>query len=140
MAHHLHHCQLSFSLLKGALQSQQQGRATPNQQTQLKPLGRSFRETPRRTNFTQSRIQGWNSLSLGPNGLTEGDQTNSCKEIPAQAPEREDQILICSQEASKPQLEAEPASCRILLLFPWLIPTDRIIQGCCSKGKSSPVP
>lgn len=70
----------------------------------------ALQKPPRGTSSTQSRIQGWNSLSLGPNRLTEGDQTNSCREIPAQAPEHEDQTLICSQEASKAQLEAEPAS------------------------------
>lgn len=114
----------------GALQSQQQARATPNQQTHLKPAGRSFTETPRGTNFTQRRIQSWNSLPLGPNGLTGGDQTNSHKEIPAQAPEHEDQILICSQEGSKPQLEAEPAS--------WGQHPAAAAGCCCSFHSSFP--
>lgn len=146
MAQQLHHCELSFRLLPARAHSRGSAitagsQSTPSQQTQLKPLGRSFTETPR---GTKDRTQGWNSPSLGPKGFTEGDQTNSCKEIPAQAPEHEDQILICAQEASKPQLGAETASWelhpRMLLLLARLIPTHTTIQGCWSKGESSPAP
>lgn len=115
MAHLFHHCKSSFRLVPARAHSRGSAitagsQSNPNPANSAKTTGQSFIETPRGTNCSQCRIQGWNSLSLGPNGLTEGDETNSRKEVPAQAPEHEDQILICSQEASKPQLEAETAS------------------------------
>ena len=87
-----------------------QSNPSPSQQDQIKLAGGSFTKTPTTGNtFTQCEIKQWNSLppevlgAKSTNGLTESDQTNSCKVSPSQASKHEDQILICSREASKPQ-------------------------------------
>lgn len=99
------------SLTAGSgIAARSQSNPSPTQQDQIKSGDRSFTKTPTtRNTFTQRKIKRWNSLppevlgAKSTNGLTESDQTNSRKGSSSQASKHEDRILICSQEASKPQ-------------------------------------
>lgn len=130
---------------------------SPTQQDQIKLGDRSYTKTPTTRN-TFTKIKRWNSLppevlgAKSTNGLTESDQTNSRKGSSSQASKHEDRILICSQEASKPQdcwkLRQHPGESITLHLHdaPTLSvsthgwpPADTRIQGCQTEGLSTPV-